>query len=176
MLLDLFHLLHYNFWVCCVTVGRGSEDHAVEDDAEGPDVAHFCVFEGVEDLRGHEHGTADHSFRVGEAGGHPEIYYLCFFLLRQIHDVLQFQIPVVYVHRMQISDTHQQIQPYLPSLGLAEFLFVFEHEIVEVEAAGEILGDDVVVGFGFEEIYDFYNLIYLAGFLEGEDLRLVFLE
>ena len=77
---------------------------------------------------------------------------------------------------MQISDTHQQIQPDFPSLGLAEFLFIFEHEVVDIQATGEILGDDVVVGFGFEEIYYFYDLVYLAGFLEGENLRLVFLE
>ena len=55
---------------------------------------------------------------------------------------------------VQFSNSFEQIVPDSSDLLFAEFVFVFDHELIEIEAAWEILGDDVVVVLGFEEIYD----------------------
>lgn len=77
---------------------------------------------------------------------------------------------MVNIHGMQLSDPNQKIMPNLSSLVLAKLLLVFEHVVVEVETAGKILSDNIVVGFRFEEIDYFYDLGNLAGFLESNDL------
>lgn len=74
---------------------------------------------------------------------------------------------------MQRFDPYKQIQPYFSGMFFAEFLLMLEHIIVEVHAAGEVLGDDVVVGFGLEEIDYPDDFGYVAGLLQSQHLRLV---
>lgn len=105
----------------------------------------MCVLLIAEDLRGHEHGTADHSFGIREAGGHAEINHLGPSLFGQVYDVLQFEVAVVDAHRMQGLDSHQQIPPQATSLILTEFVLVMYHIVVEVATTRKVLCDDVVV-------------------------------
>jgi hypothetical protein len=69
-------------------------------------------------------------------------------------------------HLMQGLDARQKIPPEAACLILAKLLFVADHVVVEVAAAGEVLGDDVVVGLGFEKVDYFDHLRNVASFLQ----------
>lgn len=56
---------------------------------------------------------------------------------------------------------------------LAKLFFTFEHVIIEVHAPGEVLSDNVVVGFGFEEIDDPDDFWDVTCLLKSQNFRLV---
>ena len=111
-----------------------------------------------------------------KAGGHPKINNLGPALLSQIDHILQLEVPMVNTHRMQFPNAYQQIVPNASGFVLTKLILSGEHVVVEIEAALEVLGDDVVVGLGLEEVEYANDLVDLAGFLQGNHLGLVLLE
>ena len=83
---------------------------------------------------------------------------------------------MVNTHRMQFPNAYQQIVPNASGFVLTKLILAGEHVVVEIEAALEVLGDDVVVGLGLEEVEYANDLVDLAGFLQGHHLGLVLLE
>jgi hypothetical protein len=53
---------------------------------------------------------------------------------------------------------------------------VFLEVVVQVDAASDVLGDDIVVGLRFEEVNKLYNFFDFIASLERSDLVLKFLE
>jgi hypothetical protein len=71
---------------------------------------------------------------------------------------------------MQGLYPHKEVSPQATRLVLAKLVLVMDHIVVKVATAREVLSDDVVIGFGFEEVDDADDLRNLSCFLEGEHL------
>jgi len=77
---------------------------------------------------------------------------------------------------VEFSDSSEQIDPQRPGFLFTKLEFVREHVVIEILTVLEVLSDDIVVGFGLEEVYYADHLLDLACLLQRQHFGLVLLE